>query len=128
MTVAAPAPPARRQLTLAEYLALPKDDTVERMLLDGELWECPTPESNRHHARAVIRTGRFLDQWNDTQPEPRGAVVGGDAGVVFGDRVSFGVDVAYVSAAVMAVQSDDASTRIVGVPELAVEIISPGEV
>ena len=129
MTAAAPvAPPARRPMTLAEYLALPEDETVERMLLDGELYEDPMPESNRHHARAVTRVCKFLDNWLDTQPQPRGAVLGGDAGVVFSDRVSFGVDVAYVSAAVMAAQSDDASTRLVGVPEVAVEILSPGEV
>jgi Uma2 family endonuclease len=127
-TIAAPPVMPRRTLTLDEYLALPEDEAVERMLIDGELWEYPVPESNRHHGRALIRTGKFLDNWLDTQPEPRGAVVGGDAGVVFNDRVSFGVDVAYVSAAVMAVQSDDASTRIVGVPVLAVEISSPGEV
>ncbi len=129
MTAAPPAaPPARRRLTLDEYLALPEDEAVERMLLRGELWEYPVPESNRHHAQAVARVSRFLDVWRDTLPVPRGAVVAGDAGIILDDEDSFGVDVAYVSAEVMARQSDDASTRIVGVPVVAVEISSPGEV
>lgn len=119
---------ARRPMTLAEYLALPEDETVERMLIDGELWEYPMPESDRHHAAAVMRVGQKLCNWLDTQPEPRGAVLGGDAGVVLSQKLSFGVDVAYVSAVVMARQDDAVSTRVVGVPDLAVEVLSPGEV
>lgn len=118
----------RRPITLAAYLALPEDETVERMLIDGELWEYPMPESNRHHALAVVRVGQKLCNWLDAQPPPRGAVLAGDAGVVLEQKLSFGVDVAYVSAEVMAGQDDLVSTRVVGVPELAVEVISPGEV
>ena len=121
-------PTARRPMSLSAYLALPADETVERMLIDGELWEYPVPESNRHHAQAVARVSQRLNNWLDAEPPPRGAVLAGDAGVVLSDEVSFGVDVAYVSAGVMAAQSDDASTRIVGVPELVVEVLSPGTV
>ena len=41
---------------------------------------------------------------------------------------TFGVDVTYVSAGVMSRQSDDDSTIVYGIPELAVEILSPGAV
>ena len=49
---------------------------------------------------------------------------------VLGQRLdtSFGVDVMYGSAEVMAAQTGSKSTIVVGVPDLAVEILSPGEV
>ena len=51
----------------------------------------------------------------------------GDAGAVLAADTAVGIDVAYFSAAVMADQDDDESTVVVGVPDLAVEIVSPGD-
>lgn len=121
---------ATKPMTTAEFLGLPQDDGVERLLIKGELLEYPMPYRNRYHSRATVRVSRFLDVWLDTQPEPRGQILGGDAGVRLATDpdTTFGVDVVYVSAAVMARQSDDDTTIVYGVPELAVEILSPGEV
>lgn len=45
----------RVKMTLAEFLAL-EDDGVERMLIDGELWEDDQASyRSRQHARATTR-------------------------------------------------------------------------
>lgn len=125
---------ATKLITTAEFLALPQDDGVERLLIKGELLEYPSesPMSyrNRRHCRTMTRVAKFLDNWLDTQPEPRGEVLTGDAGVRLSENpdTAFGADVAYVSAAVMARQSDEESTIVLGIPEMTVEILSPGEV
>ncbi len=116
------------KMTLAEFQALPEVEGVTRELIRGYLWEDDTvPRHNRHHARTMTRVATALENWLQRQPVPRGAVFTGDAGVILPDD-NFGIDVAYVSAAVMARQNDAVSSQVVGVPDLAVEIISPGEV
>jgi Uma2 family endonuclease len=121
-------------MTTEEFLALP-DDGVERWLIRGQLrekkpqpGEKPMTVRNRTHSRLTIRVGKFLDNWLDQQPEPRGEVLGGEAGVKLrrDPDTTVGVDVVYVSAEVMARQSDD-TTLIDGVPVLAVEILSPSD-
>jgi Uma2 family endonuclease len=66
--------------------------------------------------------------WLDQQPPPRGQVLCGEAGVRLrrDPDTTAGVDVVYVSAEVMARQSDE-TTLIDGVPVLAVEILSPND-
>ena len=98
------------------------------MLLDGELWEDEEVSyRSRAHTRATTRVAKFLDNWLDTQPHPRGTVLTGDAGAALDADNLVGIDVAYFSAATMAEQSDDNSTVVVGAPELAVEIQSPSD-
>ena len=121
-TVAAPT------MTVDEFLALPQDDGVSRLLIHGELREYPMPERNYHHGRTANIVSYELEKWLRTQPEPRGAMFAGDVGVRLSDDVSFGGDLLYVSAEVMACQSRKPGAVLVGVPELAVEIMSPGEV
>jgi Uma2 family endonuclease len=76
----------------------------------------------------TVRLARFLDAWLDEQPEPRGQVLAGEAGIVLrrGPDTVVGVDVAYVSAEVMDKQASD-STLIEGAPTLAAEILSPSD-
>lgn len=114
-------------------------DGVERYVIKGELREYPVgvtnPDTgelmsvrNRLHARAANCTGRHLGNWLADQPEPRGEVLNGDAGVRLdpAEDTTFGVDVMYVSAEVLAAQTGE-STIIQGVPTLTVEILSPSE-
>lgn len=117
-TVAAP-------MTTEEMLALP-DNGVERWLVSGELRERPMTVRNRFHSRVMIRAGKFLDNWLDEQPTPRGQVLGGEAGVRLSHDpdTTVGIDVVYVSAEVVVAQTGD-TTLIDGVPTLAVEILSP---
>jgi Uma2 family endonuclease len=114
-------------MTTEEMLALP-DDGMERWLIRGELREKPMTVRNRFHSRTLIRVGAQLEAWLEQQPEPRGQVLGGEAGVRLQRTPdsTVGVDVAYVSAEVMARQTDE-TTLIDGVPVLAVEILSPSD-
>lgn len=115
------------KMTVEEFLALP-DDGVRRWLIDGEIREFGMTQRNRFHGRLLIRLGRFLDEWAERQPRPRGYVVGGETGVRFhwGDDESVGVDLAYIPPDVAAKQTDE-STIVVGVPALVVEILSPND-
>jgi Uma2 family endonuclease len=116
---------AATPMTTEELLALP-DNGMERWLIAGELRERPMSVRNRVHSRVVTRVAKFLDNWLDAQASPRGQVLTGDAGVRLRrdpDTV-FGVDVLYVSAEVLAQQTEDI-TIIDGIPTLVVEVLSP---
>jgi Uma2 family endonuclease len=125
-------------MTTEELLAMP-DDGVDRWLIAGELRERPVnlvgvsrerpmTVRNRFHCRATVRLSRFLDCWLDEQPEPRGQILAGEAGIILhrNPDTIVGVDVAYVPADVMVRQTSE-STMIDGVPILAAEILSPGD-
>src|SRR4051812_20498514 len=121
-------------MTTEELLAMP-DDGVERWLIRGELREKRDDVGgksmtirNRFHSRLTTRVSKFLDNWLDGQPEPRGAVLSGEAGVRLRQdpETTVGIDVVYVSAEVYAKQSTE-TTLIDGVPVLAVEILSPSD-
>ena len=114
-------------MTTEELLALP-DDGVRRWLIDGELRESPMTYRNRFHSRILIRVGTELQKWLDQRPEPRGEILGGEAGVRLfrNPDTTVGIDVVYVSHEVMAKQTDE-TTLIEGVPTLVVEIQSPSD-
>lgn len=116
---------APKRMTVEELLALP-DDGKERWLVRGELREREMTKRNRFHARLVIRVGYLLESWSERQPEPRGEVVGGEAGFILrrNPDTTAGLDVAYVSARTRATQTDQ-TTLYDGPPVLAVEIMSP---
>ena len=77
------------EMSVEEFLALP-DDGIHRELIRGtsarrtramlERTRAPVTVRNRFHSRIVIRIGQLLANWMDLQPEPRGEVVGGEAG------------------------------------------------
>jgi Uma2 family endonuclease len=119
--------------TTEDLLAMP-DDGVERWIIRGELRE-KLPEApgvtmtvrNRHHSLVLIAVGFAIKLWLKGRPEPRGQVYGGEAGVRLRGTPdsTVGVDVVYAAADVVAVQADDRTTMLDGVPTLAVEILSP---
>jgi Uma2 family endonuclease len=114
-------------MTTAELLALP-DDGVERWLIRGELREKPMTKRNRFHSRVMVLLSHLLEAWLERQPEPRGVVLCGEAGVRLrhDPDTTVGVDVVYVAPDVVARQTDD-STIIDGVPVLVGEILSPSD-
>ena len=116
-------------MTVDEFLALP-DDGIDRDLINGRIREYgkSTTRRNFGHTRAEANIARILGNWLATQPEPRGVVVSGEAGVRLGrsDATTVGIDVAYFSAEVAAATPEDASL-IEGAPILAVEILSPSD-
>lgn len=120
--------------TAEDLLAFP-DDGIERWIVRGQLREKPSefPEAkvtvrNRHHSLLVISIGAVVKAWLKTQPQPRGQVYGGEAGVRLRGRTesAVGLDVVYVGPEVVASQSDE-TTLLDGVPILAVEILSPND-
>jgi Uma2 family endonuclease len=124
METAAPA----RLMTTEEFLALPEDDGVERMLIRGEVWERTMTRRNKFHARLESVIAKLIGNWNDSRPAPRGEVYSGEAGVRLSRNPdsTFGIDVVYLSAERLKEQSDE-TTLLVGPPTLAVEILSPSD-
>lgn len=118
---------AKRLMTTEEFLALP-DDGVERWLIRGELREKSMTVRNRWHSRIMARMSYFLIAWLEQQPEPRGAVLCGEAGCKLrrDPDTIVGIDVVYISAELAARESDETSL-IDGVPVLVVEILSPSD-
>jgi Uma2 family endonuclease len=113
--------------TTAELLAMPENG-VDRWLIGGKLRERPMTKRNRFHSRAVGVIAAELEIWLRTQPEPRGQILVGEAGIILrhDPDTTVGIDVAYVSAEVIARQTDD-TTLIDGLPNLAVEVLSPSD-
>jgi Uma2 family endonuclease len=69
-----------------------------------------------------------LLDWLDSQPEPRGQILVGEAGVILSrdPDTMVGIDVTYIDAQTIQRQTED-STLIDGIPILAVEILSPND-
>jgi hypothetical protein len=111
-------------MTTEQLLALPEDGT-DRWLIAGELRERPMTRRNRFHSRALVRLARFLDGWLDEQPEPRGQVLTGGAGIILhhDPDTTVGVDVAYVPAEVMVRQVPD-TTLIDGLLNVRHELVA----
>src|SRR5262245_55534071 len=114
-------------MTTNELLAMPQDG-MDRWLIRGQLREKPRNVRDRGHGRALTRLGQLLVNWLDRQAEPRGEVLGGDAGVRLrrDPDTAVGIDVVYIGPDLAAQGSAD--MRFVdGVPVLAVEILSPND-
>jgi len=96
-TTAYSPPPGPRRMTTEELLALP-DDGVERWLINGELREKPMTVRHRFHSSVMVCVSTVLKNWRDQQPEPRGVVYCGEAGVRLhrNPDTTVGVDVTYV--------------------------------
>jgi len=126
-TVTAFSPPAPRRMTTEEMLALPEDGK-ERWLINGELREKPMTVRNRFHSDVLICVGTVLKNWRDQQPEPRGKVLGGEAGIRLrrSPDLTVGVDVVYVPPDMITVQTEE-TTLVDGLPSLIVEILSPND-
>jgi Uma2 family endonuclease len=115
------------EMSVEEFLTLP-DDGMHRELVCGKVREFGMTTRNRFHSRIVIRIGQLLANWMDLQPEPRGEVVGGEAGFwLKGTKESLvGIDVAVVAAELVAATGPK-DKLFHGAPVLAVEILSPSD-
>lgn len=115
-------------MTTEQLLALPRDG-VERWLIRGQLREKPMTVRNRWHSLVLVNIGYWLKSWLRQQPEPRGQILGGEAGcrLRHSPDSTVGIDLVYISAETAA-QEIDETTLIDGPPILAVEILSPNDV
>ena len=120
-------PPGRPRMTLAEFHALPDDPALDRELIRGELWEHPMSKRNRRHAEVEARVASVFDQWIQEDPDARGRVFSGEAGVDFEQFSSgVGIDVTYFDKPSIDRQNDE-DAFLTGPPTLAVEIVSPSD-
>lgn len=120
---------APKLMTTEELEALP-DDGVERWLIDGQLREADATltKRNRGHSGIEARFAIKLGIWSDAQPEPRGEVLVGEAGVRLrrDPDTTVGVDVGYISTETLS-QNPDPDRIIEGVPLLVIEVLSPSD-
>jgi Uma2 family endonuclease len=118
------------------YRDLPNDGR-RRWIVNGQIkdWGYEDPESekvgmtvrNQIHSFLMADLTTDLNVWLRTQPQPRGRITCGEAGIRLpGQDTTLGVDVAYIPHEVVAAQ-DGSSTVTVGVPQLVVEILSPSD-
>ncbi|MEO8495695.1 MAG: Uma2 family endonuclease [Planctomycetota bacterium] len=114
-------------MTTPELLSLPEDG-MERELIRGELRERAMTRRNRLHAATESRIVRVLGNWLDQQSEIEGDVLSGEAGSILQQDpdTTVGIDVALFSLDVLRRQTDE-TRLVVGVPILAVEILSPND-
>lgn len=112
-------------MTVDEFIALPDDDGVDRMLIGGRLWEKPFAFHDRRHSSCEATIAHLIGNWVQQQSKPRGSVFSGGAGFILqrtpGSVV--GIDVAYVSHEVSSRGALN-SPLIERPPTLAVEILS----
>lgn len=116
--------------TIPEVLALP-DDGCERWLIRGELRQHEEPamtRRNRWHSQVLVAIATALKNWRDGLPQPRGQVLGGEAGCILqrDPETMVGIDVAYFGPDVTEADMGD-TTLMDGAPLLAVEILSPSD-
>ena len=117
----------RRQLTLAEFNALPDDPKIDRFLLQGELWELPMTKRNRWHSGIEARIAYLLNRWKEDRGWKGGNVFSGEVGCDLPEQeTGVGIDVVIFSAETIAAQAPR-QAFIVGAPILAVEILSPSD-
>lgn len=114
-------------MTTKELLALPEDG-MERELIRGELREREMTRRNRLHAATESRIVRALGNWLDQQGDFEADVLSGEAGSILqqGPDTTVGIDVALFSLDVLRRQTDE-TRMVLGVPILAVEILSPND-
>jgi Uma2 family endonuclease len=114
-------------MTTEELLALPRDG-VDRWLIRGQLREKPMTVRDRWHGRVLARIGQLLGNWLDSQPAPRGELLGGEPGVRLrrDPDTAVGIDLIYLGPELAELEPGD-TLFIDGVPVLAVEILSPND-
>ncbi len=114
-------------MTTAQLLTLPQDG-MERELIRGELRERKMTRRNRKHAATEACVAYLLGKWLDRSPNVKAAVLSGEAGSVLAENPdsTVGIDVVVFSLEVLHRQTRE-SKFVVGVPLLAVEILSPSD-
>lgn len=112
-------------MTAEEFLALPEDSNVERLLIQGRVIEVPMTRRSYPHSSTEANIAYLLKVWRKTQ--------GGDWIVASGEAGSYlrrepdsivGTDVAVFEAEAVPSASDK-TTLFTRPPVLAVEILSP---
>ena len=115
-------------MTAEEFLALPDDPNIERMLIRGRVWEEPMTRRSRRHSTTESLVSHRLWQWKEAHPDARGTIAAGEAGCLLrrDPDTIVGIDAAYFPEWVAECE-DDEMTVFDGPPLLAVEVLSPND-
>jgi Uma2 family endonuclease len=114
-------------MTAEEFLALPDDPNVERMLIRGRVVEVPMTRRSFPHSSTEARIAYLLSRWQRNSGR-NSIIASGEAGCYLRRRPDtiVGIDVAVFPRA--AAPADDEATNMFGSPPiLAVEILSPSD-
>ena len=128
------APSARTgvRMTAEEFLNLPADPTLDRWLIDGEVWEEPMTVRSVPHSICESRVAYELRAWL-REHFPGGEIASGESGVRLpGRETVVGVDVVLFDAETVANQPPppkigEGIHLWHGVPRLAVEVVSASD-
>lgn len=114
-------------MTTEQLLALP-DDGKERELIRGELREREMTRRNKLHAATESQVVYHLQLYLNQQSAIDGDVLSGEAGTILAQDPdsTVGIDVALFTLDVLQ-QETDQTRMVLGVPVLAVEILSPSD-
>lgn len=115
------------RVTAEDLLAMP-DDGVERWIRNGELREGGMTIRNQFHSETLALVVFALHFWLRSQPRPRGKILCGEAGVRLrrDPELTVGVDAVYLGPD-LAQRTPSGTTIVEGVPDVAVEVLSPSD-
>ena len=116
-------------MTAEEFLALPDDPNLERMLIRGRVIEVPTTRRSWFHSTVESNIVDILKRWRRSLAAGSFRIASGEAGSFLRRKPDtvVGTDVAVFPHAA-APKADEKTTLFIRAPLLAVEILSPSDV
>ena len=120
------------RMSVEEFLGLPEDPTLDRWLVDGEVWEEPMTYRSYPHSACQSRGARQLGNWLE-EHLPGGEVISGEGAVRLPDRETLvGVDAAILEPDEIASQPPppklgEGMHVFHGTPRLIVEVVSASD-
>lgn len=106
--------------TIQDLDRLPQSDSTSYELIDGEVFVTRSP--HRLHQKICGKLFRYLDIWSEESALGEAILA---PGVIFSEFDSVIPDVVWLSNQRLANIEDDAG-HLLGAPELAIEVLSPG--
>ncbi len=107
--------------TTQDLASLPQNESVNYEIIDGELFVTRSP--HRLHQQICGRIFRYLDIWSENSGLGESIIA---PGMILSDIDSVIPDVVWVSKKRLA-QIEDEAGHLLGVPELVIEVLSPGK-
>ncbi|MFO1092859.1 MAG: Uma2 family endonuclease [Planctomycetaceae bacterium] len=115
-------------MTAEEFLALPDDPNVERMLISGRVYEVPMTRRSWFHSTVESNVVDILKQWCRTRKSGGFRIASGEAGSFLRRKPDtiVGTDVAVFQQNAIP-KLEDKTTLFTCAPLQAVEILSPSD-
>ena len=111
----------RVRWTIRDLEVLPQSEGTRYELIDGDLFVTRSP--HRKHQKVTGKIYKALDSWSETSGLGESILA---PGIILSDSDNVIPDVVWVSYDRLALIEDEAG-HLTGVPELVVEVLSPGE-